>query len=599
MNKFISAIILILLCLGSFAQELQWERVFQDGFQHEVTNIYQLGFNNIAIQEKTQPSEKSFEVSRNLCLTWDGEVSVWENFPTELIVPATFPDSIGQVYSFGVNRVFCDWCATGIYGEWNISSQNLNNYERRYDFYQLADLIYENQEFYSQLDSINAPNYMFGFPLVKGMFQPDTNTLIIAGGNVIARISLAELNGFANIEDYEPILTERNIIGLFQGSLNTGLLFTQDTLFSINEDFEIQYIQELQTELDSIISTTIPGIFMGVSGNNYYRINENGDFLENLNISVAVEEIMQIELSLDGYRMLALINNETHLLNIEDGTETLNFIPDTIKFQPQKFVFNNDGSQFMIIGNETAVPNKHLVIRKYGMENTGYEASLLNLALVAIDFQQSTGYVCAAIPGFSGTHYEFIPALVKVKNTSASEINSFYINATWDSTGNWPLFICPSSCFERQFSIHYDTLILPNESVDIQLWFANPGNSNGVSLPVCMWTSSPNSQIDIDPSDDKLCMEVPLNTSNPQSYEQDLVIYPNPIKNSLFIKLNKDETIKSAEIFDFTGKSVLRKNESNTIQTIDVSTLSAGLYLINLFEKSGKVYSRKFVVTNK
>lgn len=72
----------------------------------------------------------------------------------------------------------------------------------------------------------------------------------------------------------------------------------------------------------------------------------------------------------------------------------------------------------------------------------------------------------------------------------------------------------------------------------------------------------------------------------------DLVIYPNPVNNTLYMKTTNDISNKIATVFDINGKRILNKRIDNSV--IDVSTLQSGLYFLRI-ESEGKVINRKFL----
>jgi hypothetical protein len=73
-------------------------------------------------------------------------------------------------------------------------------------------------------------------------------------------------------------------------------------------------------------------------------------------------------------------------------------------------------------------------------------------------------------------------------------------------------------------------------------------------------------------------------------------IYPNPAKNELKIENGECKTGDKIEIYDLLGKlqqsSIV--NRQSSIQTIDISTLSAGMYLLRLYTSEGMI-TKKFV----
>lgn len=66
-------------------------------------------------------------------------------------------------------------------------------------------------------------------------------------------------------------------------------------------------------------------------------------------------------------------------------------------------------------------------------------------------------------------------------------------------------------------------------------------------------------------------------------------IYPNPVKNTLFIEL--EETLVNMEVFNVVGTKILESESSN----INVSNLSSGLYLLKVYAKDGKIGIKRFL----
>lgn len=84
--------------------------------------------------------------------------------------------------------------------------------------------------------------------------------------------------------------------------------------------------------------------------------------------------------------------------------------------------------------------------------------------------------------------------------------------------------------------------------------------------------------------------ETPLANKKERLFE----LYPNPVKNTLYVrpvKITKDAYI---QILDITGRLQKSLKYNGQEQAIDVSELSAGVYIIRVFAKSGKM-QLKFV----
>jgi hypothetical protein len=80
-----------------------------------------------------------------------------------------------------------------------------------------------------------------------------------------------------------------------------------------------------------------------------------------------------------------------------------------------------------------------------------------------------------------------------------------------------------------------------------------------------------------------------LNGSN-FSIKDQLKIYPNPVKNELFIN-TQDLTDTKLEVFDFTGNALFSQ-ALNPTNTIDTSTLSKGVYLFKVTSNEGSMTSK-------
>lgn len=80
--------------------------------------------------------------------------------------------------------------------------------------------------------------------------------------------------------------------------------------------------------------------------------------------------------------------------------------------------------------------------------------------------------------------------------------------------------------------------------------------------------------------------------SVPKNTKASVKIYPNPVKNSL--NVNSEETLESVKIYNLLGQKVLELNPNNAFQSIDVSALKSGTYLVQT-EANGKRMTTKFL----
>lgn len=85
--------------------------------------------------------------------------------------------------------------------------------------------------------------------------------------------------------------------------------------------------------------------------------------------------------------------------------------------------------------------------------------------------------------------------------------------------------------------------------------------------------------------DQTITTSVSVNSSTLSINEENMLafdIYPNPSQDFLTILLPNEITTGSIELFDYSGKSVKSKHINSVNNTLDMSNLSQGIYIIKL-----------------
>lgn len=83
----------------------------------------------------------------------------------------------------------------------------------------------------------------------------------------------------------------------------------------------------------------------------------------------------------------------------------------------------------------------------------------------------------------------------------------------------------------------------------------------------------------IDDASFNAAQTVPLGVSDFNAKNDKIIFYPNPVKNYLNINSNAD--IKSISISDLTGKTVRTIKNTENIQSVDLSDLNQGMYILS------------------
>ena len=83
-----------------------------------------------------------------------------------------------------------------------------------------------------------------------------------------------------------------------------------------------------------------------------------------------------------------------------------------------------------------------------------------------------------------------------------------------------------------------------------------------------------------------------LSTNNPIASQNAISVYPNPATNVVNVaSANNSVSIKSTAIYSLTGQKVLE----STNTSINVSSLSKGIYIVKTLTTAGTVTSQKLV----
>lgn len=78
-----------------------------------------------------------------------------------------------------------------------------------------------------------------------------------------------------------------------------------------------------------------------------------------------------------------------------------------------------------------------------------------------------------------------------------------------------------------------------------------------------------------------------LDVETPKTSEININIFPNPTSNILYVQGNGLRAVSKAQIFDFSGKLIKEfENPFVVDNTLDVSYLKAGIYILRLDNKS-------------
>jgi len=80
------------------------------------------------------------------------------------------------------------------------------------------------------------------------------------------------------------------------------------------------------------------------------------------------------------------------------------------------------------------------------------------------------------------------------------------------------------------------------------------------------------------------------------SIKNQILLYPNPAKDRLFINFNDNELPESIELFDVSGKPMMKVTLITKTTVLDISTLSNGIYICRITGKDVSKQSQKISI---
>ncbi len=79
--------------------------------------------------------------------------------------------------------------------------------------------------------------------------------------------------------------------------------------------------------------------------------------------------------------------------------------------------------------------------------------------------------------------------------------------------------------------------------------------------------------------------------------QNNIRLYPNPAKTELFLKNENTIRLKSVKIIDLSGKTILNQDLNDSeINSINISSIAKGMYLVEVKNQSGNYFQSKLVV---
>jgi hypothetical protein len=562
-------IFFLLLNIQLQAQQLQWEKVIQKGWGHKVQLAYPLSDDHIYIQSKVHQSRTIVLENELLILNWDGSIQEMKQTNSEhwSVLPSINGNDVTLIGT-GAGGYNCSWCATGMYGQWEYYFVGLPSPE--------VNTYISTDSYLTELGIW----YMNNYPKPCGSFRTSSGSLITAGQSRVERVW-----DFPVYPKVEFDSLNIPVIGLFPYQTNIGLAFTNSAIYTLDTNAVMGLVAQFPFSIDSVSNISNTSDYLVYSHDTIRHINTSGTVLETLALNPLMDSVFQVQNKNNVFWILGELNGNVVLNSYVSGALQSSFVPDTTKADFRNFVLDINSDRLLLIGYETAVNNKHLILQMYDNQLPAITKSDYSIGISTFDIISGLFVQCHPfIPNYPKAMYS---VNVEVMNHSVLPVDSFYINGKWNATFI-DEFYCSRICYDSQLVQKVIMHIDPGANVQVKVDF-----DAGVNplLPVCFWTSAPNGQPDRDPSDDQMCFDIPLGLNELLIDQEIINVYPNPSVDETHFYFPQHWTSSTItfRISDVTGRTIETNDFSGTELTYSTANLPNGLYWVSFITDDGKM----------
>lgn len=577
-------IISLFASTGIQSQVLQWEKAHQRGYQHKLQQVFTTQSGEVILLSKVQRSQSTIFHSEVMRISWDGIITWSEQGFSDHLFPSN-PSQASELMGMGISPLNCSWCAVGYSPSWSllpIETQNIQTTN-------FISSVYE-MDFDITIDQSQTKP--------TGYFYASNGDFLAFGKNVFFRNdwignqysytlskadTLSEPLLYVTASDQEDIgfaitPTQAGFIdtsGIFTPQFNFG--FTVDSVGSIDSNSE----------------------FLLYSANSAYVLSDAFQLVDSVQWLPHLDQCRSLAYQNQTFHLLGTQNGALWVKSISSNLVVGSFEPDTQKVDFRLLAASPSADKFMLIGYETSVHNDHLVVQMYGSEAPELEKTNYNLAVTEVVEKPIEAFSCLPnAPNPEFYIYHKYAAMVKVSNLGLDTVSRFYLNGYWEEVAYYPTSICAlMNCRDSVLSIEFENLpIPPGEFVWVEVSFLE-GLSPIQVQPFCVWVSTPDGQPDRVPEDDQICLDIVLSTNAAEPHRRDFQILPNPAKNGFRIQHNFNGKESLIKLIDLQGR-LLASFPSATLDEWFAlpPNVSAGMYIVQLFENETLVGSKKLMV---
>ena len=575
--------LLAFLCFNftSYSQFLVKEGVIQELYDYHIENTELLPNNTINITGYGGINRNRGSFYINYGFNWQGnlENSNIRNVAQDFHYVKNPTTQSTEIWSTGINRVFCVDCMVGMYGNWSIFKEDLVNGE-----YSVID---PYQYYYDE------PYYQFMFnnnyPSCKGLVYTSSGKIITASDDVFCKMPI---NNYV-YGDFLLSTLSVNSLAILPFVSDTFLVISNQVVVKMDTLGNVFPYSTLPFTIDKIDQFT-DSTYLVTSGRKYFIMDLTLNFSDSLDLNSITDFIHSVRYKNNTFYALISNNNIYKILSGNSLTNTTEWQIDSEGFIPQYFEVNSTGDSTFVFGYETGHPTIHFMYQLYANNDAGYVKSNYDVILGNLVQFVRPQFTCIS-EWYTNYDYVHYTPSYEVRNNSADTLTELFVNCVYTLQLSGSTYCYNGFCRSNRLFSKLNVNIAPF-STDTITFPHIRAKSLESNLDFCYWLTAPEGQADRNPVDNMACDLINVGIDNIEA-AMSFNLYPNPTTNIITIQLENNKLgTKNIQVLNGMGKLVNNIQSTDSIIILDLSKEAKGIYFIQVSDMNGISQTRKVVV---
>ena len=330
--------------------------------------------------------------------------------------------------------------------------------------------------------------------------------------------------------------------------------------------------------------------FLALSGQKIFMLDPSFAIVDSVDLSADFVSVTTMKYDLG--KLWLLGKNTSSPLTKVVTLDFAGIISPVLMFQDSSIIANDlsiDSTHIALMGKENTASSYHMYAGTFLHDGT-HSTYTADAGVVSVRYDSVWAIHHSGPPELNTTYYD---TYVTIKNFGTDTLHQVYLNAKL-----WGL----SPCGAHPYVMYYfsSLSLAPNDTFEFHCGVLSETHwcLGLCTFTQCFWTSCPDGITDYNHLNDSACASFTIDIIDalPEIEKiQSIRITPNPFNSYLDLHFNGSQTGSGQlTIFNSIGGIILKKEINWEDQSVDVSSLAKGFYLLRI-ETQSEVFSKKVI----